>query len=67
MGQDEEDIENPEGCGEDGEEIDGDEVFGMVMQEGGPSLAGPLASRAILTEGGIGNGEAKLGQFSVET
>ena len=36
------------------------------MQEGFPSLVGALAPRAILTDGGIEDRDAELGQFSLD-
>ena len=66
MGQDEEDIENPEGRRGDGEEIDGDKVFGVVMQEDCPSLVGVLAQWAILADGGICDTDAEFGQFGLD-
>lgn len=55
VGQDQQDLEDPEGGRGDGEEIHRHEVPGMCMEEGLPSLASTPARRAILADGGIGD------------
>ena len=65
--QDQKDIENAEGGGRDDEEIHGDEVFGVVAEEGFPGLVAAAGSGSILANGGIRNCNAEFGQFSLNT
>jgi hypothetical protein len=65
MRQDQEDIEEAEGGGRDDKEIHGDEVFGMVVEEGLPGLVVASGSGAILADGGIRNFDSQFSQFSL--
>ena len=67
MRQDQEDIEDAEGGGRDDKEIHGDQVFGMVMEEGLPGLVVASGSGAILTDGGIRHFDSEFGQFGLNS
>ncbi len=56
MAQDDEGEQDPEGGGRNSEEVDGDDLTNVVVQEGSPRLRWRLAmSRPILTDGCFGD------------
>ena len=67
MRQDQEDIEDAEGGGRDDKEINGDEVLGMVMEEGLPGLVATSGSGAIFADGGIRHFNSEFGQFGLNS
>ena len=67
MHQDQEYIEDAEGCGRDDKEIHGDEILGMVVEEGLPGLVVASGSGAILADGGIRHFNSEFGQFGLNS
>ena len=66
MGEDEEDIEDAEGGGRNDQEIHGNQIFGVVLEEGLPGLVAAPSSGAILTDGGVGDCDAEFSQFGLD-
>jgi len=65
MGEHEEDIEDAEGGGRNDQEIHGNQIFGVVLEESLPGLVAAPGSGAILTDGGIRDFDSEFGQFGL--
>jgi hypothetical protein len=68
MGQNQKDIQHPEGGGWDGKEIHCDQCLGRVLKEGFPGLGSGRTSMfgAVMAEGGIRDPDAQFSQFRLD-
>jgi hypothetical protein len=67
MGQNEKHVKNLEADRGDGEKIDGDQLVGMVLEEGAPSLRRRfVAAHHVIADGALSDVDAKFEQFAMD-
>ena len=66
--EDQEDVDHAEGDSRHGEEVDRDDVPGVVSQEGAPGLRRrAIGLEHVLGDGGLADVDAELEQLAVDT
>jgi hypothetical protein len=67
MGQHQEHVKNLETDGGDGEEIDGDQLLGMILKQGTPSLRRRfVAAQHVLADTALSDVDAEFEQFAMD-
>jgi hypothetical protein len=67
MGQDQKHVQHLEAKGGQGEEVDGDQLLGMILQKGAPGLRGRLgAAHHVFADAGLADVDAEFEQLAVD-
>ena len=61
LGEHEEDIEDAEGGGRNNQEIHGNQILDVVVEEGLPGLVAAAGLRTILADGGVRDFDSEFG------